>query len=432
MIEKLKKSKRHKKICRGCGVEFETNRKVAKFHTLGCYHLYNKDENHPMFGKHHLKEYRKKISESNKGREVWNKGKKGVQIAYNKGRRKYKKTCKNCGIEFRTSKKDKKFHTRECFYLYNRGENSCNFGKSFVAWNKDKKCPQISAGLGEYYKKKHGFIPIEKVLEMYFQKKILIREIANHFKVGETKIANLIKKSGNKLKTISESKLKYSCNWEYFENIDSPDKAYWLGFIAADGNVCIAKYTKNGKCHFNFRVQLAQAEKNHLEKFKFSINSNHLVRLARKKTQFHKNLYFLLITSDKMFNDLVKCNIVPRKSLILEYPNNLKDNLQRHFIRGYFDGDGCVSVCKRGYISVEIVSGSFLFLEKMCNILNRQLNLNVKLKQERKSLFRIRITSIKKVTKFFHYFYDNVSSDVYMDRKYDKFIEYFKLKGIDV
>ncbi len=94
---------------------------------------------------------------------AWNKGKKlskehresiGIsnigQVAWNKGRREYKKICKGCGIEFETSRRDVKFHNKECYKLYNRGKNHHSYGIKHTEELKQKRreatIKQLSSG----------------------------------------------------------------------------------------------------------------------------------------------------------------------------------------------------------------------------------------------------------------------------------------------
>ncbi len=213
---------------------------------------------------------------------------------------------------------------------------------------------------------------------------------------------------------------KYSFDESYFENVDTPEKAYWLGFIAADG--CIAK----GKTGGSYRLRMCVEGKDvqHLEKFKRAINSDHKLYCYKKR-----NSYELSIFSKKVFLDLIKYNITPKKSLTLEYPSNLPRELDRHFIRGYFDGDGTVFLHKSKYgseLCVGFCSGSFKFLVSLLDILKIKGNISPRCKiRPMNGSYCFNIYSQDGLKWIFDFFYKSVLSDFYLDRKYSKFTNYF-------
>ncbi|SHJ83986.1 hypothetical protein SAMN02745163_02673 [Clostridium cavendishii DSM 21758] len=127
---------------------------------------------------------------------------------------------------------------------------------------------------------------------------------------------------------------KYIQDNSYFEKIDTERKAYWLGFLYADGCV-FEKGEKNKK----IIIQLHPDDKNVLEEFLKDINSNRPICVDKK------GYIFIGISSTKMANDLINLGCIPRKSLVLKFPNEdmIPKNLINHFVRGYMDGDGCIS-----------------------------------------------------------------------------------------
>ena len=123
----------------------------------------------------------------------------------------------------------------------------------------------------------------------------------------------------------------YTYNVNYFENIDSRDKAYFVGFLASDGNVSIRN---NGQQNI-IRLQLQKCDLEILEKFNKYTESN-------KPINTFKGHCILEFSSDKMYRDLGKVKITPRKTYKDVIPD-IKDELKIDFIRGYFDGDGSIS-----------------------------------------------------------------------------------------
>lgn len=156
----------------------------------------------------------------------------------------------------------------------------------------------------------------------------------------------------------------YKYNRNFFEIIDNEEKAYWLGFIAADGNI--------RKDFLKLRIELNIKDKEHLEKFRSSIKGDMPIReWIREKNRS----CYIEINSKKICQDLFKYGITPNKSLTLEILfEKIPFELQHHLIRGYFDGDGSLNMYeKEGYEYWEIsFIGTKHFLNYIMNFFNKK------------------------------------------------------------
>lgn len=123
---------------------------------------------------------------------------------------------------------------------------------------------------------------------------------------------------------------KYYCNFNYFNKIDSPNKAYWLGFIAADG--CVYK---RELCSSSLKIEINKKDIEVLNNFLEDIDGKNPIKT-------YKNMASIEIVSDIIFNDLGNYNIVPNKTWTFT-PKNIPMQYYIDFIIGYFDGDG--SIC---------------------------------------------------------------------------------------
>lgn len=129
---------------------------------------------------------------------------------------------------------------------------------------------------------------------------------------------------------------KYTLNEDTFENIDTPEKAYWLGFIAADGHVGNESYLS---------ICLSVRDKDVLVSFLNFVGSNSKIAKSWRKSPCSETMCELskiTLHSKKMTTDLIRHGIFPRKSLIL-MPPKIDSYLNRFFILGYFDGDGGIN-----------------------------------------------------------------------------------------
>lgn len=134
---------------------------------------------------------------------------------------------------------------------------------------------------------------------------------------------------------------KYTYNESYFEKIDSHEKAYWLGFLYADG--CITRFYRNEKLKsMSLELTLKSDDEDHLYKFLKCLESNVPIQHKTIKNKYYASR--LVINCTKMCRDLINLGCTPQKSLTLTFPNEkiLSEKYISSFICGYFDGDGGV------------------------------------------------------------------------------------------
>ena len=146
-----------------------------------------------------------------------------------------------------------------------------------------------------------------------------------------------IKKRDNKTKG-----RKYTHDYDYFEIIDTEHKAYWLGFMYADG------FVNSNKTHPNaFGISISEIDHGHLEQFKEDIQATNPINVYNQTTGYSNNSVYcrIILTSEKTKQDLVNKGVVEQKTNIVIFPTEeqVPKHLIHHFIRGYFDGDGCLS-----------------------------------------------------------------------------------------
>lgn len=224
---------------------------------------------------------------------------------------------------------------------------------------------------------------------------------------------------------------KYYYNEDYFKKIDTAEKAYWLGFLYADG--CITRFYRNEKLKsMSLELTLQDEDCNHLIKFKNALESN--VPIQHKIIGNKYKSDRIVINCTSMCRDLIKLGCTPVKSLTLEFPNNdiLPDKYLRDFIRGYFDGDGGVSYTEGEYYHSArnkhykqyhyrcYFCGNEKFLAELKRVLNSNGIKTSDLKKDNRSkAVNINIYGNDNIEKFKGYLYtDNC---VNLSRKFDKF-----------
>ncbi|MGL5711133.1 MAG: LAGLIDADG family homing endonuclease [Cetobacterium sp.] len=260
-----------------------------------------------------------------------------------------------------------------------------------------------------------------------------LTKICKEDKKSISKTSKLLKEKLNFYETSFKNKnnKSYEYNEEIFEIIDTEEKAYWLGFLYADGTVTkrlIKKENRKDKFSYQLELCLAEKDKEHLIKFGNFIFENFNLEKNLKKRKIKLNnkthiAYRLTINCKKIVEDLIKLGCVPKKSLILEFPTNeqVPIKLQKHFIRGYFDGDGCIyfdnNLKKKNGL---VVLGTEKFLKKYNTFLNENNIETKKISSKKSKAFETRIYKQKDIKLFYNLIYKN--SIIFLNRKKEKFL----------
>ncbi len=219
----------------------------------------------------------------------------------------------------------------------------------------------------------------------------------------------------NKLKALnipSRSKReKYSYDRTYFNKIDTAEKAYWLGFLLADGN----------NTGTTLRFRLKADDKSILEKFNKCLKSNIPIKIENGSgfTEGKQNsIVNLTISSREMCNAVLKYGIIPNKTALNHEPmyNFNNEELQNAFIRGIFDGDGWCYFSKNSH---EIgISGTKELCESIKKYLEKTIKINSIELDQINSIFRLRISNKDGIIKFYHNILEN-KNQLYLERKFD-------------
>lgn len=214
--------------------------------------------------------------------------------------------------------------------------------------------------------------------------------------------------------TTSKSKnwKKNKSNETYFDRIDTPNKAYILGFLYADGY----NDEKNG----SIKIGLQSSDVCVLDFISKEIN-------CENKYECRENLLRLQINSKHMSRSLSLLGCHQRKTFTLKFPieEQVPKELLFHFIRGYFDGDGCAYKLKRQNSIRISFSGCRKFLEKVNLFLHLHINVTLKkLSDLNKNPLSATLEYNKHndVLKLYHYLYSD--ADFFLQRKFQKFEDY--------
>jgi len=205
----------------------------------------------------------------------------------------------------------------------------------------------------------------------------------------------------------------------------SPSMAYVLGFIVADGTLTP---TKRG----GYFVEIVSTDKDILYRIRDAFESDLRIGEYRHKNPKWKKRYRLQIGSKEIFRDLESLGLTPKKSMTVRLPPVPREYFSS-FLRGYFDGAGCVNVCtyqKQGHrgpstvISSGFTSGSkYLLLDIRHTLLDYDIICGGTFYYNR--AYRLWF-SIKDSKRLYAYMYQNIADGLFLLRKKEIFERYFK------
>src|SRR3989344_3504634 len=216
-------------------------------------------------------------------------------------------------------------------------------------------------------------------------------------------------------------------NQDFFKHWTS-EMAYVLGFFAADGNMI---KNKRG-AHF---IAFYNNDRILLEKVRTALSAGHKIGKRTHKTSGQSATYQVQLGSKEMFNDLLRLGMTPAKSLTLRLPH-IPEAYQRDFVRGYFDGDGCVyfNLLKfadrkkpRHILMVRFTCGNRVFLEKLHALLRKRDVKGGSVRRKWKSRGFDLVLIHRDSLALYKLMYDTVSTtELYLPRKYKIFTRAIK------
>lgn len=240
-------------------------------------------------------------------------------------------------------------------------------------------------------------------LKEYLELGSSLTQLSKKYSMSRRRLSDYIKSKG--IDVVNKQNIA-RCDDKVFDNIDTEEKAYWLGFLYADGSVYKTK----------LELTLKESDYKHIKKFHSFMKSENNISLIYIK-KFDKYAYRTQVGSSHLIETLNKKGCYNKKSLTKTFPSYdiVPKNLMRHFLRGYIDGNGYIGVVKlknkdRARLSIDSNS---IFLEG----LNNEFGVTGNMKHRGNgSCCEYRVDELNKLL---HLAYDECT--VYLDRKYELF-----------
>lgn len=259
---------------------------------------------------------------------------------------------------------------------------------------------------------------IKEIENLYSTGKYSMKELSIKYNTSNSTIIGILKRNKQKILGNTIWRRKHKVDERFFEVIDTEKKAYFLGLLFADG---ANAFEKN-----QIALTLQYKDKDTLEVLNRLIHPERPLLFkdntkAREKGKNWMDTYTLLIQNKKITEDLTKLGCTPQKSLTLKFPTEeqVPKQLLRHFIRGYFDGDGCITV---GKIPSFSIIGNTMFMVELQKIFVKSLDLNInKLHRDIrcKDLVRMSFGGTAQLMKIKSWLYQDAT--VFLNRKKERF-----------
>lgn len=246
------------------------------------------------------------------------------------------------------------------------------------------------------------------IIQKYTQENYTLKQLGKEFKVPYSTIRRLLNQQGIQSRG---NKQGYPRDSFYFNQINTPDKAYWLGILYADGSI---NSTNN-------EIALGLIDEEHIKKFQQALGAvNHKIHVKEdRRFKNAKTGYILSVKDAQLHKDLIKWGCIPNKT---DFPN-IPYHYISHFIRGYFDGDGSIHYLKGSNNFRISFLGTFEFLTNIKNELHCE---KISLAKGTGKAYVLQINGRKQLLRILEYVYKDSTPDTRLDRKYKKYLDFLK------
>lgn len=206
----------------------------------------------------------------------------------------------------------------------------------------------------------------KEICDLYLEGKSFT-EIKKLIGVGQTLARKILVLNGIKIRSKSASRQKrksHNLNIDYFKNIDSKEKAYWLGVIVSDGTI-----QKDG-----YKTSITSKDKDLIEKFKKAIKSEHAISKVEqfdKRTKKKYKRYMIQVSSKEFTSYIISWGITNKKSYNCNFPD-IEEKYYFSFLRGLFDGDGSLTTCSINSLRMSFTATKemLIFIQKFLEKFN--------------------------------------------------------------
>ena len=255
---------------------------------------------------------------------------------------------------------------------------------------------------------------IDRIINLYCSG-VSAKSLSIKYSIDKRRIQKWLDDCG-KLRSMEESHRLTFFDEHIMDIIDEPAKAYWLGFFYADAY--------NGDKVNTFNITLKGSDINHIKKIArfFSFPEEKTFRYINNSGIDTSNIK---LYSKYLCNKMTELGCPRAKSLILTFPRWLNFDLYNHFIRGLFDGDGCLTFKKKQKEWKWSLAGTQDICNEICNIISKiEIHRSpYYISKTNNNTYVLEIAGNDQIERICSWMYERSDSETRLDRKYELYLE---------
>lgn len=248
-----------------------------------------------------------------------------------------------------------------------------------------------------------------RICDLY--KIIPAKQIVKELKIPLYTVSAVLKKYNHKIKSCNHHNGHLKINRTYFNSIDTEHKAYFAGLMLADGNV--QESNKKYEC----KISLKKEDGYILNEFKKELKAINPIReIVTQSGSIQDTFSFY---GKELISGLKHIGVIENKSGKTFLSNNIPNDFKRHFIRGFFDGDGSIfnTSSKNSWgISIAVDKQMAIDLQKY---FKNVLNVDTTISKGNGNIYALRTSKYNNVKQIMTHLYKD--SNIHFTRKYDKY-----------
>jgi DNA-binding transcriptional regulator WhiA len=248
-------------------------------------------------------------------------------------------------------------------------------------------------------------------------------QLGKYFNINQKSAWSIVNTRNKLNRTKEQACTKHTLDVDYFKTIDTDNKAYILGLFLADGSI-----STKGRA---FKISLKKSDEYILYKIKEELNYGGKLYIIKNKVRFLNDKLIsgedqtsLHIVRKHFSDNIINLGVCLDKTKNLILPTDkIPIELYSHFVRGFFDGDGCAYIAKNSgtvCINISCLYNVATQLKEMLKIYNIEVKISKKLlgNKEEINLVCLKISKCSEVRKFCDFIYKD--AELFLERKYKK------------